>query len=69
MSRATITLPSDLLDELVRAVKAKSKTDAVLIAIKDEIRMKKIEKIKTMVGKMEFVKKAAEIRRSDKRFG
>lgn len=69
MSRATITLPSDLLDELMRMVPAKSKTEAVMIAIKEEIRLKKIEKIKNMVGEMEFVSEAEELRHGDARLG
>ena len=41
MSRTTITLPNALIDELMSTVAAKSKTEAVIKAIKDEIRMKK----------------------------
>ena len=69
MSRATITLPNELLEELMQIVPAKSKTDAVIKAIKDEIRMKKIEKIQQMAGQMEFIKTAEEIRHDDKRLG
>jgi metal-responsive CopG/Arc/MetJ family transcriptional regulator len=69
MSRATITLPNDLLEELLGAVEAKSKTDAVVKAIKDKIKMSKIERIKQMAGRMEFVKTAEEIRHGDKRLG
>lgn len=69
MSRSTITLPSDLLDELMRMVPAKSKTEAVMIAIKEEIRLKKIEKIKNMAGLMEFVSEAEGLRHGDARLG
>lgn len=69
MSRATITLPNELLEELMQIVPAKSKTDAVIKAIKDEIRIKKIEKIQQMAGQMEFIKTAEELRHDDKRFG
>ena len=69
MSRATITLPNDLLAELMEAVSAKSKTDAVIQAIKHEIRMRKIEKIQKMAGEMEFVMTAEELRHGDKRLG
>jgi len=62
-------LPSDLLEELMLSLKAKSKTDAVITAIKDEIRLKKLERIQGMTGNMEFVKTAEEIRRGDKRLG
>jgi len=69
MSRATITLPNDLLTELMSMVKAKSKTEAVVIAIKEEIRLKKLEKIKAMAGKMEFTASADELRHHDDRIG
>jgi metal-responsive CopG/Arc/MetJ family transcriptional regulator len=69
MSRATITLPSELLDELMRVVTAKSKTEAAVIAIKEEIRLKNLEKIKGMAGAMEFVSTAEELRHGDARLG
>lgn len=69
MSRATITLPNDLLEELMQISPAKSKTEAVIRAIKDEIRLKKLEKIKEMAGKMEFIKTADELRHGDERLG
>lgn len=69
MSRITITLPNTLVDELVHEVKAKSKTEAVIKAIKDEIRVKKTEKIKAMAGKMEFTATAEELRHKDRRLG
>jgi metal-responsive CopG/Arc/MetJ family transcriptional regulator len=69
MSRITITLPNSLIEELLGEVKAKSKTEAVIKAIKDEIRSKKKKKIKDMAGKMEFIKTAEELRHKDKRLG
>ena len=69
MSRITITLPNTLIDELLKEVKAKSKTEAVIKAIKDEIRAKKKKKIIDMAGKMEFTKTAKELRHKDRRFG
>ena len=50
-------------------VKAKSKTEAVIKAIKDEIRAKKKKKIKSMAGKMEFITSASELRHKDRRLG
>mgnify|MGYP001610369433 FL=1 len=67
MSRTTITLPKSLLEELMSELEAKSKTEAVVKAIKDEIRSKKREKIKAMAGKMEFVKSADKLRHEDER--
>ena len=69
MSNTTITLPKSLLEELMLELEAKSKTEAVVKAIKDEIRLKKIEKIKAMAGKMEFIKSADELRHEDERLG
>ncbi len=66
MSRISITLPNTLLDELLNA---KSKTEAVIKAIADEIRMKKKKNIKAMAGKMEFTKKAEVLRHKDERLG
>lgn len=69
MSRTTIALPNALLDELMSTVEAKSKTEAVIKAIKDEIRMRKMERIKSMAGKMEFTKSALKLRHEDERLG
>lgn len=69
MSRTTITLPSSLVDELMSEIKSRSKTDAVITAIRDEIRMKKQERIKAMAGKMEFTQTADKLRHGDKRLG
>ena len=69
MPRTTITLPGSLVEELMIEVKAKSKTEAVIKAIKDEIRAKKKKKIKNMAGKMEFTTSASELRHKDRRLG
>lgn len=69
MRRATITLPGDLLDELLLEVKAKSKTAAVITVIQDGIRMRKKARIKAMAGKMEFNETADELRHKDERLG
>jgi hypothetical protein len=60
--RATVTLEKDILDELLRETKAKSKTTAVKKAIHEYLRRKKIEKIKSMKGKLEFDLTAEELR-------
>jgi metal-responsive CopG/Arc/MetJ family transcriptional regulator len=69
MPRTTITLPGSLVEELMIEVKAKSKTEAVIKAIKNEIRAKKKKKIKNMAGKMEFTTSASELRHRDRRLG
>ncbi len=50
-------------------VKSKSKTAAVITAIRDEIRMKKQERIKAMAGDMEFTTSADRLRHGEKRLG
>lgn len=69
MSRTTITLPRSLVEELMSEIKAKSKTDAVITAIRDEIRLKKQERIKAMAGNMGFTRSADQLRHGDKRLG
>ena len=69
MARTTITLPTELLDDLKNMLGVRSKTEAVIVAIKDEISAKKIENIKKMAGKLEFIKTAEELRHGDHRLG
>lgn len=60
--RSTVTIEKDILDELLKETKAKSKASAVKKAIHEYIRRRKIEKIKSMKGKLEFDLTADEIR-------
>jgi flagellar basal body-associated protein FliL len=60
--RATVTIEKDVLDELLKETRAKSKTTAVKKAIHEYLRRKKIEKIKSMKGKLEFDITAEELR-------
>lgn len=60
--RATVTIEKDILDELVKETKAKSKATAVKTAVREYLRRKKIEKIKSMKGKLKFELTADEIR-------
>ena len=69
MARTTITLPADLLDELVAEVRARSKTEAVMTAIRDEIKLRKMARIKAMAGRMEFIRTADDLRHGDERLG
>lgn len=60
--RATITIEKDILDELVKETKTKSKASAVKKVINKFLREKKIERIKEMKGKLNFVLTADEMR-------
>ena len=64
--RATVTIEKDRLDLLVKETKSRSKTSAVKIAIDDYLRKKKIEKIKSMKGKLAFDMTADEIRHRER---
>jgi hypothetical protein len=66
MSRITITIPNELIDELLGVAEARSKTAAVINAIKNEIKQKKI---KNLADKVDFTNEVHELRHRDKRVG
>lgn len=69
VKRTTLTVPSDLVDNLLKVTGTKNKTQAVILAIKDEIRLRKKERIRQMAGHLEFVQEADDIRHGDQRLG
>ena len=52
--RATVTIDKSILDQLVKETKAKSKATAVKKAIHEYLRRRKIDRIKSMKGKLRF---------------
>ena len=64
--RSTVTLEKERLDELVYETGAKSKAAAVNEAVSEYLRRKKIERIISMKGKLEFDLTADEIRDSER---
>jgi hypothetical protein len=64
--RATVTIEKNKLDILLKETKSKSKASAVKIAIDEYLRKKKIEKIKSMRGKLDFDMTADEIRHRER---
>ncbi|MEK6689922.1 MAG: DUF2191 domain-containing protein [Nitrospirota bacterium] len=64
--RATVTIEKDKLDKLLKETKSRSKASAVKVAIDEYLRRKKIEKIKSMKGKLEFTMTADEIRHRER---
>lgn len=52
--RTTITIEKEILDVLLKETKARSKANAVRTAVREYLRRKKIEKIKSMKGRLEF---------------
>ena len=68
-SRATITLESNLLDDLMTSIphRVGTKAKAVRLAIEEYIHRRKLQKIKRWRGKVEFVMEAREIRKLNDR--
>lgn len=64
--RATVTIDKDRLDLLMKETKSRSKTSAVKIAIEEYLKKKKIEKIQSMRGKLNFDMTADEIRHRER---
>ncbi|MBI5417013.1 type II toxin-antitoxin system VapB family antitoxin [Candidatus Poribacteria bacterium] len=52
--RATLNIPDDLLLEVQKIAGEKSKTKAIIIAIQDFIKRKKLEKLLMLKGKIEI---------------
>jgi len=50
MKRTTVTLPRELIDELLEVTPAKNKTQAITAAIQERIKRKKMEILKRMAG-------------------
>jgi len=57
MKRTTVTLPRELVDDLLRVTPAKNKTQAVIAAIQERIHRKKVETLKRMAGRGRWQKK------------
>ncbi len=64
--RSTITIEKDILDELLKETQAKSKASAVREAIREYIKKGKMERIKSMKGKLEFDLTADEMRHHER---
>ena len=60
--RSTVTIEKAMLDELLTETHAKNKTTAVKEAIADYLRRRRVEKIKSMKGKLKFGLTAEELR-------
>ena len=60
--RATVTIEKSMLDDLLKETKARSKATAVRKVVQEYLRRCKVEKIKSMKGKLEFDLTADEIR-------
>ena len=64
--RSTVTIEKERLDKLLKESKSKSKASAVRIAIDEYLKARKIEKIKSLKGKLKFDLNAEEIRHRER---
>jgi metal-responsive CopG/Arc/MetJ family transcriptional regulator len=52
--RTTLNIPEDLLDEAKDLLGFQSKSDTIIIALKELIRSKRIEELKSLYGKIDI---------------
>jgi len=52
--RTTLDLPEDLIEEARRVLGFKSKTDTVILSLREVIRRKRIEELKALMGSIEL---------------
>lgn len=57
--RTTININGQLIREAEAMYKAESRSKSIEYALRDALRMKKMEKLKALVGKVEFDEEAA----------
>lgn len=65
--RTTITIPDALMKDLLQYAHTKKTTEAVCIAIQDWLRLKKINEIKNLQGKLSIDGHLRELRNKDKK--
>ena len=63
--RTTITLPDDLVKDLMHHTHTKKTTEAVIIAIQEWLRLKKIHEIKMLRGKLDIDQNLKELRQKE----
>ena len=49
--RTTLDLPQDLLDEARAALGFKSKTDTIILALRELVRRQRLEELKALMGR------------------
>lgn len=64
--RTTVTIEKDAIDELMDATKARSKAMAVREAVAEYLRRRKIDRIRSLKGKLEFDDTTAEARHRER---
>jgi len=52
--RTTLDIPEELIEEARRLLGFKSKTDTVVVSLRELIRRRRIEELKTLLGKIDL---------------
>ena len=52
--RTTLDLPSDLIEEARSALGFKSKTDTVVLALRELVRRSRLDELKALMGRVEL---------------
>ena len=65
--RTTLDLPAELLDEARRLLGFKSKTDTVVLSLRELIRRKRIDELRDLLGSVTLDIDTAESRRRPRR--
>jgi hypothetical protein len=52
--RTTLDLPEPLVEEARRLLGFKSKTDTIIVSLQELVRRKRIEELKSMLGRIEL---------------
>ena len=53
--RTTLDLPADLVEEAQNLLGFKSKTDTIIVSLRELIRRKRIDELKSLAGKVELM--------------
>jgi len=61
--RTTLDLPEDLLDEARAALGFKSKTDTIILALRELVRRQRLEQLKALMGRVHLDVDTARSRR------
>jgi Arc/MetJ family transcription regulator len=65
--RTTLDLPEDLIEEARRLLGFKSKTDTIVLALRELVRRHRIAELKELLGSVELEVDVAESRRRPRR--
>jgi len=65
--RTTLDLPEDLLDDARAALGFKSKTDTIVLALRELVRRQRLEQLKALMGRVELDVDTARSRRRARR--